>query len=119
MEMTQLVAAIEDVRTKVGGGQYPPDGTNGTADTVQFLKAAFPRCPAVELSRAIYDGEFRLQSLDGTGLLAGRGPERRRRFHRLQRQSAEPLRYQRQPHRAAFEFGMSTIRASRLQPVPQ
>jgi len=45
MEMTQLATALEDFRTKVGGGQYPPDGTN-PADTVQFLQAAFPRCPA-------------------------------------------------------------------------
>jgi len=42
IEMTQLVAALEDFRTKVGGGQYPPDGTN-PADILQFLKAAFPR----------------------------------------------------------------------------
>ena len=45
MEIKQLVAAIESVRTNMGGGRYPPDGTNPT-DTVQFLKAAFPRCPA-------------------------------------------------------------------------
>jgi len=45
MEMTQLVAAIENFRTSVGGGQYPPDGTN-LNDTLQFLKAAFPRCPS-------------------------------------------------------------------------
>ncbi len=37
--------AIENFRTSVGGGRYPPDGTNST-DTLQFLRAAFPRCPA-------------------------------------------------------------------------
>ncbi len=48
LEMTQLTDALEEVRNKFGGGQYPPDGTaNGTVgDTVQFLKVAFPRCPA-------------------------------------------------------------------------
>ena len=44
LEMTQIVAAIENFRTTVGGGQYPPDGTN-PADTVRFLRIAFPRCP--------------------------------------------------------------------------
>jgi prepilin-type N-terminal cleavage/methylation domain-containing protein len=44
-EMTQLTIALEDFRTKIGGGQYPPDGTYPD-DTVRFLKAAFPRCPA-------------------------------------------------------------------------
>jgi len=43
-EMLQIVAALESVRTKIGGGQYPPDGTN-PADTTRFLKAAFPNCP--------------------------------------------------------------------------
>ena len=42
LEMTQLVAALENFKTNVGGGQYPPDGTNA-ADFLQFLKAAFPR----------------------------------------------------------------------------
>ena len=41
-EMTQLALALEDFRNKVGGGQYPPDGTNGQ-DVLRFLKAAFPR----------------------------------------------------------------------------
>jgi prepilin-type N-terminal cleavage/methylation domain-containing protein len=45
MEMTQLMAAIEDVRTRIGKGQYPPDGTNA-ADLQRFMQAAFPRCPA-------------------------------------------------------------------------
>ncbi len=45
LEMTQLTEAIENFRTQIGGGQYPPDGTN-PADTVQFLRVAFPRCPA-------------------------------------------------------------------------
>lgn len=43
-DMTQLMLALEDFRTKVGGGQYPPDGTN-SQDTQRFLKAAFPRTP--------------------------------------------------------------------------
>ena len=44
MEMAQLALAIEQVRTTIGVGQYPPDGTN-VADSTRFLKAAFPRCP--------------------------------------------------------------------------
>jgi prepilin-type N-terminal cleavage/methylation domain-containing protein len=43
-EMLQIVAALENVRTTIGGGQYPPDGTN-PADTTRFLKAAFQNCP--------------------------------------------------------------------------
>ncbi len=45
MEMTQLMAAIEDVKTKIGKGQYPPDGTNA-ADIPRFMQSAFPHCPA-------------------------------------------------------------------------
>ncbi len=41
MEMAQLVASIERVRTEIGGSTYPPDGTNG-ADTTSFIKRAFP-----------------------------------------------------------------------------
>jgi prepilin-type N-terminal cleavage/methylation domain-containing protein len=44
-EMTSLVAAIERVRTELGGGQYPPDGSNWN-DTLQFMRRAFPRCPS-------------------------------------------------------------------------
>jgi prepilin-type N-terminal cleavage/methylation domain-containing protein len=50
LEMLQLMAGLERVRTELGGGQYPPDGTSnvptGTipGDTMQWLKAAFPRC---------------------------------------------------------------------------
>ncbi len=40
MEMKQMMIALEDFRTKVGGSQYPPDGTN-TADLQQFCKAAW------------------------------------------------------------------------------
>jgi prepilin-type N-terminal cleavage/methylation domain-containing protein len=44
LEMTQFMASIDNIRTTIGGGQYPPDGTN-PADTLRFMKAAFPRCP--------------------------------------------------------------------------
>ena len=44
-EMTQLVAAIEDVRTQ--DRRRPISARrNQRHDTAQFLKAAFPRCPA-------------------------------------------------------------------------
>ena len=42
VEMTNLIAALECVRTELGGGQYPPDGTN-EADLQSFFKRAFPR----------------------------------------------------------------------------
>jgi hypothetical protein len=42
MEMTDLVAAIEQCRSVIGGGDYPPDGTVAT-DTTRFIKRAFPR----------------------------------------------------------------------------
>jgi prepilin-type N-terminal cleavage/methylation domain-containing protein len=41
-EIAQLTTAIEEFRQKIGGGQYPPDGTNAN-DVQRFLKAAFPR----------------------------------------------------------------------------
>jgi prepilin-type N-terminal cleavage/methylation domain-containing protein len=41
-EIMQLSLAIERVRTELGGGEYPPDGTN-QADMVRFLRRAFPR----------------------------------------------------------------------------
>jgi prepilin-type N-terminal cleavage/methylation domain-containing protein len=44
-EMKQLVAAIENFKSTIGAGRYPPDGTN-PSDTLQFLQGAFPRCPA-------------------------------------------------------------------------
>jgi len=43
-EMTELVTAIESLRTTIGGGQYPPDGTD-SGEVVKFLQTAFPRCP--------------------------------------------------------------------------
>jgi len=43
-EMTELAAAIENFRTTIGGGHYPPDGTDSN-DVVQFLRTAFPHCP--------------------------------------------------------------------------
>jgi len=42
LEMANLVIAIEQVRTGIGGGEYPPDGSNA-ADVTRFLKRAFPR----------------------------------------------------------------------------
>ena len=41
-EMTQLTNAIESFRTSLGGGQYPPDGTN-LQDWQQFFTLAWPR----------------------------------------------------------------------------
>ena len=41
-DMTELVNALENFRTQIGNGQYPPDGTN-VADLQQFCKAAWPR----------------------------------------------------------------------------
>ena len=54
LEMTQLTEAIENFRTQISGGQYPPDGTN-PADTVQFLRVAFP-ISGVELPPGTYHG---------------------------------------------------------------
>ena len=41
-EMTNLIAGLERVRTELGAGQYPPDGTNWN-DLQSFFKRAFPR----------------------------------------------------------------------------
>ena len=41
-EMTQIQQALEQVRTTLGGGDYPPDGSS-TADALQFFRRAFPR----------------------------------------------------------------------------
>ena len=62
----------------IGGGQYPPDGTNPT-DTLQFLQVRLPALSDIELSPAdLTHGwlhhRHRLHSGDGLGLLAGRGP---------------------------------------------
>jgi len=43
-EMTELVTAIENLRTSIGGGQYPADGVE-SGDVEKFLQTAFPRCP--------------------------------------------------------------------------
>jgi prepilin-type N-terminal cleavage/methylation domain-containing protein len=43
MEMTQMALALENINTTYG--QYPPDGTS-PADTLRYLKAVFPKCPA-------------------------------------------------------------------------
>jgi hypothetical protein len=43
MEMTQLVTALEDFRTKVGNGQYPPASTDDPETVKQFLANAFPK----------------------------------------------------------------------------
>ena len=117
MEMTQLVAAIENFRTKIGGGQYPPDGTN-PADTMQFLQGRLPRCPAGELSRATSRTRRHHSVFNPATALVfwlGGAQDASGAFHRLQRQSAEPLRHQRQPHsRPPSISGMrsNTIRAS-------
>ncbi len=42
MEMANLATAIERVRSEIGGGQYPPDGTDKN-DLPRFFKRAFPR----------------------------------------------------------------------------
>jgi hypothetical protein len=41
-DMEQLVGALENFKTSIGNGQYPPDGTI-VADLQQFCKAAWPR----------------------------------------------------------------------------
>ena len=41
-EILQLSLAMEQVKTQLGGGDYPPDGTD-QADTLRFLRRAFPR----------------------------------------------------------------------------
>jgi prepilin-type N-terminal cleavage/methylation domain-containing protein len=41
-EVTQLTLGLERVRTELGGGEYPPDGTN-KPDTTRYFKRAFPR----------------------------------------------------------------------------
>ena len=41
-DMTEIVNALENFKTSIGNGQYPPDGTN-PADLQQFCKAAWPR----------------------------------------------------------------------------
>ena len=42
VEMVQFVTALEDFRTKVGNGQYPPDSTDDPEAVKQFLAKAFP-----------------------------------------------------------------------------
>ncbi len=42
MEMASLVEALERVRTELGGGEYPPDGTNAI-DIQRFCRKAWPR----------------------------------------------------------------------------
>ena len=42
MEMAQLFAAIERVRTEIGRGQYPPGSSDDPEDVKRFLTAAFP-----------------------------------------------------------------------------
>ena len=41
-DMTEIVNALDNFKTQIGNGQYPPDGTN-LADLQQFCKAAWPR----------------------------------------------------------------------------
>ena len=41
-EITQLVAALEDCRMKLGNDQYPPASTDDPAAVKQFLAKAFP-----------------------------------------------------------------------------
>ena len=43
MEMTQLVTALEDCRTRLGNGQYPPASTDDPVAVRQFLAKAFPK----------------------------------------------------------------------------
>ncbi len=52
-EMTQLVAALERVRSELGAGNYPPDGSNG-ADLLQFFTRAFPRCPSTNYPSQLF-----------------------------------------------------------------
>lgn len=43
MEMTQLVAALENCRTTLGNGQYPPASTDDPEAVKHFLAIAFPK----------------------------------------------------------------------------
>ncbi len=43
MEMTQLMDALENSRTTLGNGQYPPASTDDPEAVKQFLATAFPR----------------------------------------------------------------------------
>ena len=96
MEMKQMMIALDDFRTKVGGSQFPPDGTN-TADLQQFCKAAWPhaiwsRGNAPRWASRLPHGPH---AGHGPGLLAGRGTGRQRGLYRFQRQPLESLRRQR------------------------
>ena len=51
MEMTQLMAAIEDVRTEARRRPISARRNQPRPTPCNSCKAAFPRCPAVELSR--------------------------------------------------------------------
>ena len=66
-EMTQIISAMEKFRTEVGGGQYPPDGTN-QADMQRFCKAAW--------TRAAWGGAVQYPPCAGTGTQSGTvGPD--------------------------------------------
>jgi hypothetical protein len=43
LEMTQLLDALERVRTELGHGQYPPGSNDDPEAVKQFLAAAFPK----------------------------------------------------------------------------
>ena len=43
IEMAQLVAALENCRSKLGNGQYPPASTDDDDAVKQFLAKAFPK----------------------------------------------------------------------------
>lgn len=42
-EITQLIAALEDCRSRLGNGQYPPASTDDAEAVKQFLAKAFPK----------------------------------------------------------------------------
>jgi prepilin-type N-terminal cleavage/methylation domain-containing protein len=44
-EETQIVQALENMRTQLGGNDYPPDLTNAQ-DLQAYLRRVFPRCPS-------------------------------------------------------------------------
>ena len=84
---------------EVGGGQYPPDGTNA-ADTVQFLQGRLPALPASNYPTELTTTDTSSRPTTALVFWLGGAQDASGAFHRLQRQSAESLRCQRQPHRA-------------------
>ena len=103
MEIANLVIGIERVRTEIGGGIYPPDGSNrGRHD--EFHQAGLS--PLAANAAHHHPGH-------GPGLLAGRA----RRGQRFQRQSHESL-HGRARQRSFFDFDPTRLVESGKLSVP-